>query len=268
MRSAGLAAITVCLAVTLAPARAAENEVPAVVRSTVIIDTADGTGAGFVIAKNKVLTAAHVVAGSTTVTVRLGTKSARGMVEKSDKGRDLAVVAVQLDAAPLTFVDKAPETGSSVFAVGNPLGGGISVSRGVVSGTRIVYGQTDVQTDAAINPGNSGGPLVTAEGKVVGVVVSKLRDAAGIALAVPASTVEDFLAGRTTAVAPPGHGTQTSPTSPKKASNSSDDLILGLGCSATALGLIGCFALTRRRRFRAAPAIDIALHPATGPTTR
>ncbi len=267
LRSAGLTAIAVCLAVTQTPARAAENQIPMVVRSTVVIDTADGTGAGFFIAKNKVLTAAHVVAGSKTVTVRLGQVSTLGTVEQSDPGRDLAVIVVTIDAAPLMFVTETPDAGSSAFAVGNPLGGGITVSRGVISGTRLVDGQTDVQTDAAVNPGNSGGPLVTADGKVIGVVVSKIRDAAGIALAVPASTVKDFLAGKTTE-APASGGPKIAPVSPRRATTSPDALIFSIGGGATALGLVACFTLTRRRRYCAVPEIEIILHPPAVPTSR
>jgi serine protease Do len=60
--------------------------------------------------------------------------------------------------------------GMSVFAIGSPLGFGDSVSSGVLSG----YDNDYIRTDARINPGNSGGPLITADGKVIGINTLKL----------------------------------------------------------------------------------------------
>lgn len=261
-RAAVLTVLTVGLAAWQAPADAAENQIPTVVQSTVVVDTLEGTGAGFVIAKNEVLTAAHVVAASKHVTIHLGKGTATGTVERSDSTLDLALVSVVLDAAPLSLVTAVPETGSTVFAVGNPLGGGITATRGVVSGTRLVNGQTDVQTDAAINPGNSGGPLVTASGEVVGVVVSKLRDAAGIGLAVPAATVKEFLAGGAATTASPVPTAPPAPTRVEPSRARSDAPVLGVGAGAAVLGLLACFGLTRGRAARPAPDIEIVLHPA------
>src|SRR5262249_28338747 len=53
-----------------------------------------------------------------------------------------------------------------------------------------------VQLDGAVNPGNSGGPVVTVDGKLVGVAVMTLRGA-GIGLAIPYQEVQAMLAGRT-----------------------------------------------------------------------
>jgi S1-C subfamily serine protease len=53
-----------------------------------------------------------------------------------------------------------------------------------------------IQVDGNINPGNSGGPLVNKDGYAIGVIQSKLKDAAGIAFAVPINQVKDFLESR------------------------------------------------------------------------
>jgi S1-C subfamily serine protease len=53
-----------------------------------------------------------------------------------------------------------------------------------------------VQIDGNINPGNSGGPLVNKDGYAVGVIQSRLKDASGIAFAIPINQVKDFLESR------------------------------------------------------------------------
>jgi serine protease Do/serine protease DegQ len=83
-----------------------------------------------------------------------------------------------------------------VFAVGNPLGVGETVTMGIVSAKsrnvgilEDVAGYEDfIQTDAAINMGNSGGALVDAKGRLVGInsaIVSPSRGNIGIGFAVP-----------------------------------------------------------------------------------
>ncbi len=79
----------------------------------------------------------------------------------------------------------AVSVGESVFAVGNPLGKGLSVTRGVVSVGReeidatAADGRTsivlpEIRTDAAVNHGNSGGGLFNARGELVGIVNARL----------------------------------------------------------------------------------------------
>ena len=89
------------------------------------------------------------------------------------------------------------------MALGNPLGYGLSVSRGIVSALKRSVTVEDVeykdlvQTDAAINPGNSGGPLIDVGGKLVGVDSVKMSftpqgvPTQGIGFAIPATEVRD-----------------------------------------------------------------------------
>ena len=64
-----------------------------------------------------------------------------------------------------------------------------TVTSGVVSGMREMEGQTYVQTDAPINPGNSGGPLITEQGRVIGINSRVMRGVQGIGFAIPIDAV-------------------------------------------------------------------------------
>ena len=61
------------------------------------------------------------------------------------------------------------------MAIGYPTGGGgLTVTTGVVSAEEVLYGACQdgvhwIKTDASINPGNSGGPLITLDGKIIGM---------------------------------------------------------------------------------------------------
>ena len=109
---------------------------------------------------------------------------------------DLALLTIYVNDAPV--VRAAADSlhypqGTKVFAIGNPLGLRQSVSAGVVSGYREIYGQPFLQTDAAINPGNSGGPLINEAGEAVGVNTMVLRGAHGIGFAIPmAQVLQEF----------------------------------------------------------------------------
>ncbi len=77
--------------------------------------------------------------------------------------------------------------GQPLFAIGNSLNMGHTVTSGVFSG----YRNGLIQTNAQINPGNSGGPLVTDEGRIVGVNTQKIvhQSVEGVGFAIPIEKV-------------------------------------------------------------------------------
>src|SRR6202011_910611 len=96
--------------------------------------------------------------------------------------------------------------GETVIVVGNAVGYGSSISRGVLSATKrdisidnIEY-KNLIQTDAAINPGNSGGPLIDLAGRLVGVSSAKMAftpqgvPTQGLGFAIPADVVRESVA--------------------------------------------------------------------------
>lgn len=122
-----------------------------------------------------------------TVTVVREEVRLEGEVIRMDADRDLAVVAVGADIAPLELAQDLPEVGAPVLVVGSPLGLEQSVVTGVVSALR----DDHIQISAPLNPGNSGGPVVDRRGEVIGVAVLRVGDeqTQAIGLAIPAAEV-------------------------------------------------------------------------------
>ena len=98
--------------------------------------------------------------------------------------------------------------GQVVFAVGTPHGLTRTITRGIISNNnryfednRGVNGyetgafNTWLQTDAAINPGNSGGPLVTENGKVIGISSRGYLGANNLGFAIPSATARRVVEG-------------------------------------------------------------------------
>jgi serine protease Do len=81
--------------------------------------------------------------------------------------------------------------GQRLYTIGNPSGMSFTLTSGVFSGERRDGQERYLQTDAPINPGNSGGPLLTEEGRVVGINSRVLRDTQGIGFALPIEAVFD-----------------------------------------------------------------------------
>lgn len=187
---------------------------PAVVQ----IETQAGLGSGFVYDESGlIMTAAHVVDGSTAVQVRLADgRLVDGEVLGADDATDVAVISIEgvddLAVATLaTGVDL--QVGQMAIAIGSPFGLDQSVTAGIVS----ALGRTTetpggaipaIQTDAPINSGNSGGALADRQGRVIGINSSIITGGqqstgnVGIGFAVPidiAKVVADrIVAGEST----------------------------------------------------------------------
>ncbi|MBL9215507.1 MAG: trypsin-like peptidase domain-containing protein [Opitutaceae bacterium] len=171
-----------------------------------------GVGSGVILSKDGlVLTNAHVVSPQAVeISVTLASLERVGArLVGWDHWTDLALLRLDLDAVSrrqLTFAaasfgdsdDLFP--GQTVFAVGTPHGLTRTVTRGIISNrdryfedSRGVNGfetgafNTWLQTDAAINPGNSGGPLVTDDGKVVGINSRAYIGAENLGFAIPSN---------------------------------------------------------------------------------
>ena len=161
----------------------------------------NGMGTGVIISDDGyIVTNNHVIADADEVTVTLSNeKDYDAKVVGTDQKSDLAVLKIEASGlVPADLGDSENlRVGEWVLAIGSPFGLTQTVTAGIVSATgRQNVGVTDyedfIQTDAAINPGNSGGPLVSLEGKVVGIntaIASKSGGYMGVGFSIPSSMV-------------------------------------------------------------------------------
>ena len=164
-------------------------------------------GSGFVIQQGGsyyVVSNYHVVQNDVNISVTFQDGNAfRGTVAGSDPYSDLAVLTVSgapsSEFHPLTFASSsALRVGQPVVAIGNPYGLSGSLTEGLVSQLgRTLQDSTSgnfsiadvIQISTPINPGNSGGPLLSSQGKVVGITTAIVSGSQGIGFAIPSDTI-------------------------------------------------------------------------------
>ena len=165
----------------------------------------DASGTGVVIDGKRILTNSHVVQYASQLFVESYQSSDKlpATVESVSPGIDLAVLRLEDDTffekrPPIVRTSALPEVKETVLVYGYPQGGSaLSITKGIVS--RIEFAGYNeglsgvrVQIDAAINPGNSGGPALI-DGKMVGLIFSKLTQADNIGYIIPSEEIDLFL---------------------------------------------------------------------------
>jgi serine protease Do/serine protease DegQ len=167
----------------------------------------EGLGSGVIISPDGyILTNNHVVEGADEL--KVGLTDDREFIAKvigTDPKTDVAVIKIEAENLPtITLADSDRlRVGDVVFAVGNPLGVGQTVTSGIVSAKGrnqlgLLEGgyESFIQTDAAINMGNSGGALVDARGRLVGInsaIISNTRGSIGLGFAIPINLASSVL---------------------------------------------------------------------------
>ncbi|UPO79884.1 Do family serine endopeptidase [Parasaccharibacter sp. TMW 2.1888] len=165
----------------------------------------EARGSGFIIsADGYIVTNNHVINGATKVSVKLddGTTMPAKVIGHDGK-TDIALLRVKADHLPYVELGNSDDVqpGQWVVAVGNPYGLGGTVTAGIISalGRDLHSGAYNdfIQVDAPINHGNSGGPLITLDGKVIGVnsmIMSPNGGGSiGIGFAIPSATVRSVV---------------------------------------------------------------------------
>jgi serine protease Do len=175
-----------------------------------IRQTLQSLGSGFIVdPAGYIVTNQHVVARAADLKIKVTTndgKTYNAHYITGDEKKDLAFIKIDSkDSFPFINLDNISPNllGETVIVVGNAVGYGSSISRGVLSATKrdISIENVDykdlVQTDAAINPGNSGGPVIDISGRLVGISSAKMAftpqgvPTQGMGFAIPADVVRD-----------------------------------------------------------------------------
>lgn len=157
-------------------------------------------GSGFVIAPNRVMSNAHVVAGAETVTVEVGGQSYDASVVSYDPNEDISILAVpDLPSVPLIFDDSEAEPTTDAIVMGYPGGGDFTATPARVRETielngPDIYNSTTVNRTVytirgTVRQGNSGGPMIDKDGRVLGVVFGAAVDDADTGFVLTAQEV-------------------------------------------------------------------------------
>jgi S1-C subfamily serine protease len=191
------------------PATLFEQVSPAVVTIEASGEGSKAIGTGFLWDRSgHVVTNEHVVRSGRQLTVHFADgRVVRPTMIAAAEHLDVAVLRVDAPAAAVPVGRGGMgrlKVGQWVFAIGNPYGIGVSLTRGIVSGLdrTVELGEgkriaNAIQTDASLNPGNSGGPLLDARGCLVGMATALVAAQAaqsGIGFAVPVDLLERTVA--------------------------------------------------------------------------
>src|SRR5438477_4052395 len=175
-----------------------------------IRQTLQSLGSGFIIdSAGYIVTNQHVVERAADLKIQVTAndgKTYNAHYIAGDDKTDLAFIKIDAKAAfPFISLDNISPNllGETVIVVGNAVGYGSSISRGVLSAVKrnitvdnIEY-KNLIQTDAAINPVNSGGPVIDISGRLVGISSAKMAftpqgvPTQGLGFAIPADVVRD-----------------------------------------------------------------------------
>lgn len=167
--------------------------------AVVTIELPDGSGgSGFAVRADGVLaTNRHVIAGHTRARVSfVDGNGTDAQVVQSFRDVDLAFLLTEGPLRQVLSLHNGEQlrVGQEVFAVGNPLSLGHTLTKGVISAlNRLEGGVHYIQTDTAINPGNSGGPLCDLHGQVIGMATRGYDTLEGLNFALPASVIRERL---------------------------------------------------------------------------
>ena len=167
-----------------APAPAA-IDIPTARKAVVTIQALDAngqlmaSGTGFFITGGFVVTAAHVLEDAAGCRIELSDgQQQRCSVAAADSAKDVAMLTVS-GSPPYSLrwgSSESMKDGDEVTVISNPLGqlpG--TVSRGIISASRVVSGTKLLQISAAISHGSSGAPVLNPRGQVIGIVRSTIE---------------------------------------------------------------------------------------------
>lgn len=155
-----------------------------------------GTGSGFFVQPDKIVTNLHVIARPGPIFVKLSDDETIWMVEgvtAYDMENDLVILKIAGEGVALSLGDSdAARNGETVYAIGYPGGGEFTLTEGTIRSSR--YKDKWLQTTADISKGNSGGPMLNGRGEVIGISTAVDET---YSYAVPSDALKALLSGST-----------------------------------------------------------------------
>lgn len=167
----------------------------------------EGQASGFIISPDGyILTNSHVVRNAKNIVVTLNDgKEFPAKLVGHDPNTDIAIIKIEAKNLPFIELGNSDniEIGQWVAAIGTPFGLQASLTVGVVSAKGrnnldISPFEDYIQTDAAINRGNSGGPLMSLDGKAIGINTAMATNMSpggylGIGFAIPSNIARNIM---------------------------------------------------------------------------
>lgn len=177
-------------------------------------------GSGVIVSEDDdyiyIVTNNHVISGANSITVQfIDDEAVEADVKGTSPSIDIAVVSVKKsdmkaetkEAVKIITMGDSQSlvVGQDCIAIGNAMGYGQSVTKGIVSAidrevsvqdqSGTVISNKLIQTDAAINPGNSGGALLDDKGSLIGINSIKFTNTSveGMCFAIPINTVKPLI---------------------------------------------------------------------------
>src|SRR5712691_880999 len=177
-------------------------DIPTARKAVVTIQALDAngqlmaSGTGFFVTGGFVVTAAHVLEDAAGCRIELSDgQQQRCSVAAADSTKDVAMLTVS-GSPPYSLrwgSSESMKDGDEVTVISNPLGqlpG--TVSRGIVSASRVVSGTKLLQISAAISHGSSGAPVLNATGQVIGIVRSTIEEGQSLNFATATDAIRNM----------------------------------------------------------------------------
>lgn len=195
-------------------------------------DDAQAIGSGFFVSTDGlIVTNAHVIEEAAKVWITVPAHGeTRYEAEVLGVCFDADLAVLRSKSAPVSVIlelgnSNDVQYGQEVLTLGYPLGmESLKLTEGIISGRQ----DSLFQTDAPLNPGNSGGPLISEDGKVIGINVAIVEQSQNVGFAIPVFYLQQLFSSMTSR--PSGKRVIHKPILGGEFCNSSDAIQDFIGC--------------------------------------